>query len=131
MEKAGQDDTKIINIGEMKHRIRLYNTVTTGRNPNTGRTITKQVFLGEVWAYISNLHGTEYYTAAMVKVQKEVSMTFRYLDGVKESTKIWFNNRWYNIQFIDDIKYQHRYIQCKAAIETGTTPPNDLKGGTT
>lgn len=127
MEKAGQDDTKIINIGEMKQRIRLYNTVTAGRNPNTGMTITKQVFLGEVWAYISNLHGTEYYTAAMVKVQKEVSMTFRYLDGVKESTEIWFNGHWYDIQFIDDVKYRHRFLQCKVSIELSTTPPDDLK----
>ncbi|RAM09526.1 head-tail adaptor protein [Limosilactobacillus fermentum] len=130
MEKAGQDDTKIINIGEMKHRIRLYNQVNTGRNPNTGRPITQQVLVDEVWAYISNLHGTEYYTAAMVKVQKEVSMTFRYLDGVKESTEIWFNGHWYDIQFIDDVKYRHRFLQCKVAIETSTIPPDDLKNST-
>jgi head-tail adaptor len=65
----------------------------------------------------------------MVKVQKEVSMTFRYIEGVKEWTEIWFNGHWYNIQFIDDIKYQHRYLQCKVAVERNTTPPDDLKGG--
>ena len=66
----------------------------------------------------------------MVKVQKEVSMTFRYLDGVKESTEIWFNGHWYDIQFIDDVKYRHRFLQCKVAIETSTTPPDDLKNST-
>lgn len=92
---------------------------------------SKKIFLAEVWANVSNLSGSEYYAAAMVRFQKEVSMTFRYVDGLTESCEIWFNNRWYNIQFIDDVKYQHRYIQCKTAIETNTTPPDDLKGGTT
>lgn len=129
MEKAGQDNTKMINIGEMRSRIRLYNKSTVGVNPNTGMPIEKNVLLAEVWAHVSNLYGTEYYTAAMVKVQKEVSMTFRYIEGVKEWTEIWFNGHWYNIQFIDDIKYQHRYLQCKVAVERNTTPPDDLKGG--
>lgn len=127
MEKAGEDNSKLVNIGEMRDRIRLYNKVTYGRNPNTYQPMTKTVLLAEVWAYVSNLHGTEYYTAAMVKVEKEVSMTFRYIEGVKESTEIWFNGHWYNIKFIDDIKYRHRYLQCKVAMESSTTPPDDLK----
>nr|DAZ52168.1 MAG TPA: head tail joining protein [Caudoviricetes sp.] len=131
LEQANHDATKVSVIGEMNHRIRLYQNKYVRDTAHPYNSQSKKIFLAEVWANVSNLSGNEYYAAAMVRVQKEVSMTFRYVDGLTESCEIWFNNRWYNIQFIDDVKYQHRYIQCKVAIETSTTPPDDLKGGTT
>ena len=78
LEQANHDATKVSVIGEMNHRILLYQNKYVRDTAHPYNSQSKKIFLAEVWANVSNLSGNEYYAAAMVRVQKEVSMTFRY-----------------------------------------------------
>lgn len=85
----------------------------------------KDVRLGDVWAKVSALHGQEYYTAVTVKLEKQLSFIIRYRDDVDEETNIWFEGRGYNIGFIDDVKYNHEYLEIKAEYSRGVDDPNE------
>ncbi len=49
----------------------------------------------------------------------------RYRDDVDEETNIWFEGRGYNIGFIDDVKYNHEYLEIKAEYSRGVDDPNE------
>lgn len=67
-----------------------------------------------VWAAVSNLIGREYFAAAAVQAEKTVKFTIRYLQNITEDTRILFEDKQYNITFIDNIKYRNKYIEIKA-----------------
>ncbi|MDK2918990.1 MAG: hypothetical protein PWQ37_1723 [Candidatus Petromonas sp.] len=101
-----------VNIGELKHRI-TFQRLTTSINDNGFEVKTWEPFK-IVWAKVENLHGREYFTAAQVKAERTVKFTIRYIEGIDETMKILFKDKIYNITFIDNIKYQNRFIEIKA-----------------
>lgn len=101
-----------VNIGELKHRI-IFQRLTTSINDNGFEVKTWEPFK-TVWAKVENLHGREYFTAAHVKAERTVKFTIRYLEDIDETMKILFKDKIYNITFIDNIKYQNRFIEIKA-----------------
>jgi len=42
--------------------------------------------------------------------------TTRYREGLDESMRIRFQGRDYDIKFVDNIKYQNRYMEIKAML---------------
>lgn len=125
MQQQNKRVSKIADIGELDRRITLMKKKYVDENPNTGMSMYKDVRLGDVWAKVSALHGQEYYTAVSVKLEKQLSFIIRYRDDVDEETNIWFEDRGYNIGFIDDVKYNHEYLEIKAEYSRGVDDPNE------
>ena len=125
MQQQNKRISKIANIGELDRRITLMKKKYVGENLNTGMSMCKDVRLGDVWAKVSALHGQEYYTAVTVKLEKQLSFIIRYRDDVDEQTNIWFEGRGYNIGFIDDVKYNHEYMEIKAEYSRGVDNPDE------
>ena len=125
MQQQNKRVRKIADIGELDRRITLMKKKYVGENPTTGMSMYKDVRLGDVWAKVSALHGQEYYTAVTVKLEKQLSFIIRYRDDVDEETNIWFEGRGYNIGFIDDVKYNHEYLEIKAEYSRGVDDPNE------
>lgn len=125
MQQQNKRVSKIADIGELDRRITLMKKKYVGENPNTGMSMYKDVRLSDVWAKVSALHGQEYYTAVSVKLEKQLSFIIRYRDDVDEETNIWFEGHGYNIGFIDDVKYNHEYMEIKAEYSRGVDNPNE------
>ena len=70
--------------------------------------------LKTVWAKVTNLHGKEYFEAAAIQKEKTVKFIIRAIEGLDETMRILFQGKTYNITFIDNIKYENRYIEIKA-----------------
>lgn len=67
-----------------------------------------------VWASVSNLTGREYYEASAVQAEESVKFTIRYLSSITTDMRILFQDKQYNINSIDNIKYENKYIEIKA-----------------
>ncbi len=104
-------------IGAMRHRIELIQT-TKGVNENGFETDIDTVYK-KVWSAISNLHGSEFFSAAQVNAENTVKFTIRYLPGVTSDMKINFQDKYYEITAIDNIKYQNDYMEIKAVLSDG------------
>ena len=101
-----------MNIGDLRQRITIQQASIT---PNTnGFEVETWTDFKTVWANVSNLFGREYYSAAQVNQESTVKFTIRYLAGLNENMRISFNGSYYNITFIDNIKYSNKYIQINA-----------------
>ena len=99
-------------IGELKNRITLQKLIAT-TNDN-GFEVEDWQNYKTVWASVSNLYGKEYFEAAAIQAEKTVKFTIRFIACIDESMRIMFKNKVYNITFIDNIKYQNKFIEIKA-----------------
>lgn len=97
---------------ELKHRITLQ-VFTTVVNEN-GFEVETWVDFKTLWAAVTNLHGREYFAAAVVKAENTVKFTIRYTEGIDESMRILFKGKQYNISSVDNIKYANKFIEIKA-----------------
>ncbi|GIW49014.1 MAG: head-tail adaptor [Caloramator sp.] len=100
-----------MNIGDMRHRIIILKPVKI-TDDNGFETETYENFK-TVWASISNLYGREYFEAATLNAEKTVKFTIRYIDGIDNSMRISFKGKQYEITFIDNIKYENRFIEIR------------------
>lgn len=99
-------------IGEFKHRITIKRLITEV-NENGFEVETYETYK-TLWAKITNLHGKEYFEAAAIQKEKTVKFIFRAVKGIDETMKIDFNGKLYDITFIDNIKYENKYMEVKA-----------------
>ncbi|MHC6181073.1 phage head closure protein [Clostridium sp. JNZ X4-2] len=97
---------------KLKHKI-IFQKLTATTNEN-GFEVEIWEDYSTVWASISNLMGREYFEAAAVQAEKTVKFTIRYLHGITDDMRILFEDKQYNITFIDNIKYRNKYIEIKA-----------------
>lgn len=67
-----------------------------------------------IWSAVSNLFGREYFSAMAVQAEKTIKFTIRYTKDIDESMRIVFQNKIYNITFIDNVKYDNIYLEIKA-----------------
>jgi SPP1 family predicted phage head-tail adaptor len=99
-------------IGEMRHRITIQRiAITTNEN---GYEVESPEVVNEVWAKVSNLHGSEFFAAKAVQSANTVKFTIRYISGLDQSMQIIFQDKGYNITSIDNIKYRNEYIEIRA-----------------
>lgn len=99
-------------IGDMRNRITFF-TVAPSINEN-GFETEQLIEFATVWAFVSNIHGNEYFAAKAVQAENTVKFIIRYLEGLDQNMKISFNNKKFNITTIDNIKYRNKYIEIKA-----------------
>jgi SPP1 family predicted phage head-tail adaptor len=74
-------------------------------------------------AYVNNLSGKEYWNAAQVNAEKDICFIIRYSSEVKdldsEHFRIVFQQKIYNIAFVDHVKYEKKMLKLRASLEEG------------
>jgi len=101
-----------MDIGKLQHRITFQKPVI---NTDENRVETQSWQNHKsVWSHVSNLHGKEYFEAAAVQKEKIIKFIVRALADIDESMRIVFQDKIYNIIFIDHIKYEKRHMEIKA-----------------
>lgn len=72
----------------------------------------------KVFANATNLHGAEYFAAGQTSAQGTIKFYIPYMPGIsneiKESYRILYRGKTYNIEFIDNIKYCNEELEIKA-----------------
>lgn len=107
-----------MNIGDLKHRITIQQFTTTV-NENAFE-VEDWINYKTIWASISNLHGREYFQAAAVQAEKTVKFTIRYNSSINTDMRIVFNSKKYDIKFIDNIKYENKFMEIQGLeVENG------------
>lgn len=104
-----------VNIGQLDKRITIqkYTTVTSENNFDE----EKWIYYKSVWASINNLFGKEFYAAKAVQSENTVEFLIRYSKDLEvldsKVYRIFWNEKIYNITFIDNIKYENRWLKIK------------------
>lgn len=97
---------------EFKHKITFQKlSITTNEN---GFEVEEWQDFITCWAKVENLRGREFFAAEAVQAEKTVKFTIRYLQDLTEDMRILFEDKQYNITFIDNIQYRNKYIEIKA-----------------
>lgn len=87
------------NIGEFDVRIVIQQEVRTNDLYNQP-TKTSWTTFATVWAILDDKSGSESYKADQLTAARSTLFTIRYLSGLKETMRISYNNRFYDIQYI-------------------------------
>ncbi|HIG0355910.1 TPA: phage head closure protein [Clostridium sporogenes] len=115
-----------VKIGEMRHRITIqkYNTY---QNEN-GFDIEEWDDYKTVWASMNNLGGKEFYAAKSTNSENTIEFIVRYSKDLekintkeyriktikdKNVTKEKDKYRYFDITFIDNIKYENKWLKIK------------------
>lgn len=77
-----------------------------------------------VWASMNNLYGGEYWSAKALQAETTVVFTVMYSNDLeellgKDGTKlyrIYWNKRAFNITFVDNKKYENKWLKIKAEV---------------
>ena len=67
-----------------------------------------------IWASVTNLHGREFFQAQAVQAEKTVKFSIRYMKDLTTNMRILFEDKPYNITFIDNIKYGNTFMEIQA-----------------
>lgn len=103
-----------MNPGELNRRIKIQ-TLTSTVNVN-GFAVENWTDLKTVWAKIQNLHGSEFFQAQQVNSKATCKFTIRYVKDLDTSMRIVYENKNYNILYVDDIRAEHTYIEMLAEV---------------
>lgn len=115
-----------INSGDLNKRI-IIQKLTATKDEN-GFPLESWDNYKTLWSNVCNLSGREYFNAMAVQMENTVKFSIRYfkdldstinLEG-KDTTKVYriqYNKSFYNINFIDDVKMEHKFMEIKALSE--------------
>lgn len=101
-----------LDIGDLNQRITLLKPINSV--DNNGFEIDSYYIYKKVWAKVSNLRGKEYFFAEAIKAEQTVKFTIRYQKDIDTTMKILFRGKTYDINSIDNINYENRWIEIKA-----------------
>ncbi|NFD29662.1 head-tail adaptor protein [Clostridium botulinum] len=116
-----------VNIGDLNKRI-VIQKYTTTQNEN-GFDIEKWIDYKTVWASMNNLWGKEFYAAKSTNSENTIEFIVRYSKDLekintkeyriktikdKNATKEKDKYRYFDITFIDNIKYENKWLKIKA-----------------
>ena len=100
----------------LRHLIRI--DTFTPTQQEDGSWEAEWSLFAEVWANKQNLYGSEFYAAGQVNKQETVKFTIRYMPSIletpKEKMRIISDNKYYDIDFIDNIRYENEWLEIKA-----------------
>ena len=100
----------------LRHFIQIETFVSNQQSDGTWKE--EWLPFNEIWANKQNLYGSEFYTAGQVNKQETVKFTIRYMPSILETTKekmrIISDNKYYDIDFIDNIRYENEWLEIKA-----------------
>lgn len=104
-----------MNPGELRHRITIKKLKKIKVN---GFDDVKWEDYKTVWAGVNNLFGKEYWEAKAIQSENTIEFVIRFSKDVgilnSKEYRIVFNNKIYNITFVDNIKYQNKWLKIKA-----------------
>lgn len=98
-----------MNIGQLNKRITIQKPTITEND--IGDSISDWVDYKTVWASVTNLFGKEYFAAMQIQAENTVKFTIRYCKDIDTTMRISFNNNFYDIKFIDNIKYGNTFME--------------------
>lgn len=105
-----------VDIGKLNKRITIQK-YTTIQNEN-GFDVEDWIDYKTIWASVNNLWGKEFYAAKAVQAENTVEFICRYsrdLENIDtKEYRIFWNNRTFNITFVDNIKYENKWLKIKA-----------------
>lgn len=105
-----------MDIGKLDKRITIQK-FSTIQNEN-GFDIEDWVDYKTIWASINNLWGKEFYAAKQVNMENTVEFVVRYsrdLENISiKEYRIFWNSRAFDITFVDNIKYENKWLKIKA-----------------
>lgn len=100
----------------LRHLIEIETFVSNQQSDGTWKE--EWLHFNEIWANKQNLYGSEFYTAGQVNKQETVKFTIRYMPSIletpKEKMRIISDNKYYDIDFIDNIRYENEWLEIKA-----------------
>ena len=100
----------------LRHLIEIETFVSNQQSDGTWKE--EWLPFNEIWANKQNLYGSEFYTAGQVNKQETVKFTIRYMPSIletpKEKMRIISDNKYYDIDFIDNIRYENEWLEIKA-----------------
>ena len=99
------------NIGDFKHKIIIQKP--TSSIDEYGCYNQTWTDYKTVWASVTNLFGREFFEAQATKSETTVKFIIRYISNLDTTMRISFDDKIYNITFIDDIKYGHKFLEMK------------------
>lgn len=102
-------------ISELNKRIK-FQIYSVSFNEN-GFEVEEWTDFKTVWASVNNLFGKEYWEAKTIQAEKTIEFKIRYSKDLKDlNTKkyrIMWDNRIFDITFIDNVKYQNNFLKIK------------------
>ena len=106
-------------LGQWKERITIQKS-TLGTDKAGNQVLSWEDYF-TCFAYVNNLSGKEYWEAAQVNAQKEIFFLLRYCSETAgmdtEHYRILFRKQFYNITFLDNVKYQNKILKLRASLE--------------
>lgn len=100
----------------LRHFIEIETFVSNQQSDGTWKE--EWLPFNKMWASKQNLYGSEFYTAGQVNKQETVKFTIRYMPSIletpKEKMRIISDNKYYDIDFIDNIRYENEWLEIKA-----------------
>lgn len=109
-----------MDIGKLNKRIEIQKFSGAKTNDN-GFDEDQYREFKTVWASINNLFGKEYWSAKATQQENTVEFVIRYSKEMEvlnsKEYRIYWNNKKYNITFIDNFKYENKWLKIKAIQE--------------
>lgn len=110
-----------MNPGELNKRIELgrFKTITNseGFKEKVWEPILNELNQPlKIWAGVKNLYGKEFWEAKAAQKEDTVKFKCRYNKDINSKQYIKFQNNYYEIIHVDDIKYLHKEMEIKAKI---------------
>jgi SPP1 family predicted phage head-tail adaptor len=99
-----------IRAGELRHRIQIVKP-SLAQDTAGGWQIDKNNLFATVWASVEALTGRELYSAQQKVSEVTHKITIRWLAGVKSKMNIWFDNRQFQIENVQNPDERHKKLE--------------------
>ncbi len=104
-----------MNPGKFRHRVTIQKYIPV--DGLWGNTTTKWTDWRTVWASINSLFGREFWEAKQCNMENTINITIRYSKDFKDldtrEYRIKWDNKIYNINFIDNPKFENKTLTIK------------------
>ena len=106
-----------MNAGILNKRITIQTKVPT--RGASGEEVIVWSEVATVWGSAEPLRGQEYLEANRLQADLDIRFRIRYLDGIKPSMRVKYDDRYFNIVSVIHVKEAKQEIQlmCKELIE--------------
>lgn len=104
-------------IGKLNKRITI-EILENVPNEKTGFDDEKWIECKTVWASVNNLFGKEFWSAKAIESENTIEFIIRWTRELNilnsKKYRILWNSKIFNITFIDNIKYENKWIKIRA-----------------
>lgn len=105
-----------MNVGDLNKRITIQKSISYKDEHQISKSRWEDY--KTVWCNINNLFGKEFWEAKQLNMENTIVFTIRYSKDFAEMTsneyRIKWGTRFFNISFIDNIRYENTWLKIKA-----------------